>query len=58
MIANNAQNKQLPNELKSAFKELGILKHLRNAGITKGFGFSCSAHFLFNIRKEELVSAT
>lgn len=47
MIANNEQNKQLPNELKSTFKELHVLKHLRKAGITKSFGFSCS--YLFQL---------
>jgi hypothetical protein len=45
MIANNDQNKQLPNELKSTFKELHVFKHLRKAGITKPFGFSCSYIF-------------
>ncbi|MDL5042046.1 IS4 family transposase [Heyndrickxia coagulans] len=45
MIANNDLNKQLPNEIKSTFKELKILKHLRNAGITKNFGFSCAYIF-------------
>ena len=29
MISNNGQNKQLPNELTSTFKELQVLKHLR-----------------------------
>jgi hypothetical protein len=47
MIANNYQNKQLPNELESTFKELKILKHLRKAGITKSFGFSCA--YLFQL---------
>jgi hypothetical protein len=47
MIANNEQNKQLPNELKSVFKELKLLKHLRNAGISKSFGFSSS--YLFQL---------
>lgn len=47
MIANNDLNKQLPTELKSAFNELDILKHLRNAGITKGFGFACG--YLFKL---------
>lgn len=47
MIANNDQNNQLPNDLKSAFNELQILKHLRNAGITKDFGFSCA--YLFKL---------
>lgn len=40
MITNNDLNKQLPTELKAAFNELKILKHLRNAGITKRFGFT------------------
>jgi len=47
MIANNDQTKQLPNELKSTFKELKVLKHLRKAGITKSFGFSCA--YLFQL---------
>jgi hypothetical protein len=47
MIAQNDQKKQLPNELTSVFKELNILQHLRNAGITKRFGFACS--YLFQI---------
>lgn len=47
MITNNDQNKQLPNELSSTFKELQVLKHLRKAGITKSFGFSCA--YLFQI---------
>lgn len=47
MISNNGQNKQLPNELTSTFKELQVLKHLRKAGITKSFGFSCA--YLFQV---------
>jgi hypothetical protein len=47
MITNNDQNKQLPIELSSTFKELQVLKHLRKAGITKSFGFSCA--YLFQI---------
>jgi hypothetical protein len=47
MIANNDQTKQLPNELKSTFKELKVLKHLRKAGITKSFGFTCA--YLFQL---------
>lgn len=31
VISKNDQNKQLPNELKSTFKELNVLKHLRNS---------------------------
>jgi len=47
MIANNDPNKQLPKELKSAFDELKMFKRLRNAGITKSFGFSCA--YLFKL---------
>lgn len=47
MITNNNQNKQLLNELASTFKELSVLKHLRKAGITKSFGFSCA--YLFQL---------
>ncbi|WP_026023025.1 transposase [Paenisporosarcina sp. TG20] len=47
MIDQNQPNNQLPNELRSVFSELDILKHLRKAGITKTFGFSCS--YLFQL---------
>ncbi|MFD1349682.1 IS4 family transposase [Oceanobacillus caeni] len=47
MIANNDQNNQMPTELKSGFNELEMLKYLRKAGITKGFGFSCA--YLFQL---------
>ncbi|MGI6332968.1 MAG: IS4 family transposase [Zhaonellaceae bacterium] len=47
MITDNNQNKQLPNELTTMFKELKVLKHLRKAGITKSFGFSFS--YLFQL---------
>ncbi|MGF7186877.1 hypothetical protein GGQ84_003011 [Desulfitispora alkaliphila] len=47
MITDNSQNKQLPNELTTVFKELKVLKHLRKAGITKSFGFSCG--YLFQL---------
>lgn len=40
-------NNQLPVEIRPAFQELKVLKHLRNAGITKGFGFTCS--YLFQL---------
>lgn len=51
MIANNDMNNQLPKALKAVFDELGILKHLRNAGITKGLGFTCAYLFklIFNL---------
>lgn len=39
MIANNDLNKQLPTEIKSVLKELSVIKHLRNIGIIKLFGF-------------------
>lgn len=47
MIANHDQTKQLPNEIKSTFKELKVLIHLRKAGITKSFGFTCA--YLFQL---------
>jgi len=47
MIDQNQPNNQLPNELRSVFSELEIFKHLRKAGITKAFGFSCS--YLFQL---------
>jgi len=47
MITDNNQNEQLSDELNSTFKELKVLKHLRKAGITKSFGFSCS--YLFQL---------
>jgi len=45
MITDNSPNKQLPTELTFIFKELKVLKHLRRAGITKSFGFSCAYIF-------------
>lgn len=47
MIANHDQTKQLLNEIKTTFKELEVLKHLRKAGITKSFGFTCA--YLFQL---------
>lgn len=47
MIANNDMNNQLSKALKAIFHELGILKRLRNAGITKGLGFTCA--YIFNL---------
>lgn len=47
MIEHSNQNNQLPNELKSVFDELEIFKHLRDAGIKKRFGFTCS--YLFQV---------
>ncbi|QQK76293.1 transposase [Salicibibacter cibarius] len=47
MIPKNSKHHQLPNELRSTFRELKMLKHLRNAGITKSFGFSCG--YLFQL---------
>jgi hypothetical protein len=47
MIEHNDQNNQLPKELKSVFNELEISKHLRNAGIRKKFGFTCT--YLFQL---------
>jgi len=47
MITDRTHNKQLPNEINLAFKELKVLSHLRKAGIVKSFGFSCS--YLFQL---------
>jgi len=47
MINQTPQENQLPKEIQVAFKELKILQHLRNAGIKKRFGFSCT--YLFQI---------
>lgn len=47
MIEHNDQNNQLQKELKSVFRELEIVKHLRKAGITKKFGFTTS--YLFQL---------
>jgi len=47
MIGHQAENNQLPIEIRPAFQELKVLKHLRRAGITKKFGFSCG--YLFQL---------
>lgn len=47
MIDQNHEHNQLPKELKIVFSELEIFKHLRNAGIKKSVGFSCS--YLFQL---------
>lgn len=47
MIDQNSQYNQLPKELHFIFSELKINQHLRQAGIKKSFGFSCS--FLFQL---------
>lgn len=47
MIDQNHDNNQLPNEMKAVFSELKIFKHLRQAGISKSLGFTCS--YLFRI---------
>ena len=41
------QKNQLPKEIQPAFKELKVLQHLRNSGITRNLGFSCS--YLFQL---------
>ncbi|MBA9087295.1 hypothetical protein FHR92_003779, partial [Fontibacillus solani] len=45
MINDQPSLHQLPNELKSAFHELNILKFLRKAGFRKRFGLSCTTLF-------------
>jgi hypothetical protein len=47
MIEQKGISNQLPNEIKTAFKELKILEHLRNSGFKKKFGFTCS--YLFQV---------
>ncbi|MBE1556943.1 hypothetical protein H4683_004069, partial [Filibacter limicola] len=45
MIDQNHENNQLPKELNAVFSELEVFKHLRNAGVKKSVGFSCSYLF-------------
>jgi hypothetical protein len=47
MINQNAPSDQLPKEIKPAFQELKVLKHLNAAGFKKKFGFTCA--YLFRI---------
>ncbi|SDE68341.1 putative transposase ISC1217 [Paenibacillus sp. UNCCL117] len=47
MIDHQTDLNQLPNELKSAFQELNILKFLRQAGFRKRFGFRST--YLFQL---------
>lgn len=47
MINQTRIDNQLPKELRSVFSELELTKHLRKAGITKTFGFTCS--YLFHL---------
>jgi hypothetical protein len=47
MIEQKGLSNQLPNEIKTAFKELQIIEHLRKAGFKKKFGFTCS--YLFQL---------
>jgi hypothetical protein len=47
MITQKEQKNQLPKEIQPAFKELKVLKHLRNSGIMRNLGFSCA--YLFQV---------
>jgi len=47
MINQTRIDNQLPKELRTVFSELELSKHLRKAGITKTFGFTCS--YLFQL---------
>jgi hypothetical protein len=47
MIKHLDQSPQLTQEIKSVFQELKIVKHLREANITKALGFTCS--YLFQL---------
>lgn len=46
MINQKSSLDQLPPEMRPAFQELAILKHLRNAGFKKTFGYTCSHLFM------------
>jgi hypothetical protein len=47
MIEQAALCDQLPKEIKPAFQELNVLKHLNGAGFRKKFGFTCA--YLFRV---------
>lgn len=47
MIDQKGSLDQLPTEIKSTFQELNVLKHLRDAGFKKKFGFTCA--YLFRL---------
>ena len=47
MIEQKQPCNQLPKEIEPAFKELQVLKHLKNAGITKKLGYTCA--YLFQL---------
>ncbi len=47
MIEQKQPFDQLPNEIKPAFLELNVLKHLRGAGFKMKFGFTCA--YLFRL---------
>lgn len=47
MIDQKQSLDQLPNEIKPAFLELNVLKHLKAAGFKKKFGLSCT--YLFRL---------
>lgn len=47
MIEHKDPNNQLPKELNSVFCELEVTKYLRNADITKKFGFTSA--YLFQV---------
>lgn len=48
MIEQNVHQNQLPNEIKSAFKELKVLQHLKTAGFKKRRNSGIRVHFYFN----------
>ncbi|MBN2981091.1 transposase [Cohnella algarum] len=47
MIKQNELFNQLPKEIKPAFQDLNVIKHLNGAGFKKKFGFTCA--FLFTL---------
>ncbi len=42
MIKQKSSLDKLPLQMRPAFQELGVLKHLRNSGFKKTFGYTCS----------------
>jgi len=46
MIKQKLSLDQLPPEMRPAFQELGVLKHLRKSGFQKTFGYTCSHLFM------------
>ncbi|SDG48809.1 hypothetical protein SAMN04488542_1482 [Fontibacillus panacisegetis] len=46
MIKQKSSLDQLPPEMRPAFQELGVLKHLRKSGFQRAFSYTCSYLFM------------